>query len=338
MEYLFEYGLFLAKALTIVVAIGVVIALIVGAAAKPKTKPGTLEVDDLSEQMKQIKDDFLDNTLDKKALKVLNKERKQAAKEEADKEPKGRLYVIDFKGSMDAHEVESLRQEVSAIISLADKDKDQVLVRLESGGGVVHGYGLGASQLQRLKNAEIKLTVAIDKVAASGGYMMACVADEIIAAPFAIVGSIGVIAQIPNFNKVLKKHDIDYEQITAGQYKRTLTLFGENTDAGREKFREEIEQTHTLFKQFVAEHRPALDIEQVATGEHWFALDAHNKGLVDRISTSDDELLNLVKDYQTYKVTYKLKKGLAEKVAKNFAITIEQLGMRLWSKSKSLRP
>ena len=149
---------------------------------------------------------------------------------------------------MDAHEVESLREEITAIISIANPSKDKVLIRLESGGGVVHGYGLAASQLQRIKSAGIPLSVAIDKVAASGGYMMACVADEILAAPFAIVGSIGVIAQIPNFNKILKKNDVEFEQITAGEFKRTLTLFGENTDKAREKFREEIEQTHDLFK------------------------------------------------------------------------------------------
>ncbi len=338
MEYLFEYGLFLAKALTVVVAIGIVIALIVGASSKPKGKSGSLEVTDLSEQMQNVKDDFLANTLDKKELKALHKEQKAAEKNKEESASKGKVYVIDFKGSMDAHEVESLREEVSAVLMLADKDKDQVLVRLESGGGVVHGYGLAASQLQRIKAAEIKLTVAIDKVAASGGYMMACVADEIIAAPFAIVGSIGVIAQIPNFNKLLKKNDIDYEQITAGQYKRTLTLFGENTDDGRAKFKEEIEQTHTLFKQFVSQNRPNMDLDTVATGEHWFALDAKDKGLVDRINTSDDELISLAAERQAYKLAYKQKKGFADKLAKNLAITIESVGMRLWSQTQRLKP
>ena len=244
------------------------------------------------------------------------------------------LFWLDFNGSMDAHEVESLREEVTAILSLANKEKDEVLVRLESGGGVVHGYGLAASQLLRIKDAEIKLTIAIDKVAASGGYMMACVADKVIAAPFAIVGSIGVIAQIPNFNKLLKKNDIDYEQITAGQYKRTLTLFGENTEQGREKFKAEIEQTHGLFKQFVAKHRPQLDLEKVATGEHWFAMDAIDLNLVDSIATSDDELLQQAKSKQAYKVTYKQKKGLADKFALSMSKGVESALMKLLSKSQ----
>jgi len=226
LEFLYEYGLFFAKTITFVIAIAVILTLIVSSAVKPKAKKGEIEIDDLSEQLTNIKESFLNNTLGKKELKAYQKQQK-AEQKKADKEaPKSRLYVIDFKGSMDAHEVESLREEVTAIISIADAKKDKVLVRLESGGGVVHGYGLAASQLQRLKSAGIELTVSIDKVAASGGYMMACVADHIIAAPFAIVGSIGVIAQIPNFNKILKKNDVEFEQITAGEFKRTLTLFG----------------------------------------------------------------------------------------------------------------
>ncbi|QFU05089.1 putative protease SohB [Pseudoalteromonas sp. THAF3] len=338
MEYIYEYGLFFAKTLTFLVAIVIIIAMIAGAANKPKSKEGSLQVDDLSAKLKQLKDDFLANTLDKKALKALKKEQKKAAKSDSGETQQGRLYVIDFVGSMDAHEVESLREEVTAILTLADKQKDKVLVRLESGGGVVHGYGLAASQLARLKAAQIPLTIAIDKVAASGGYMMACVGDEIIAAPFAIVGSIGVVAQIPNFNKVLKKNDIDLELITAGQYKRTLTLFGENTDEGREKFRQEIEQTHQLFKHFVSEHRPELDLGTVATGEHWFAIDAKEKGLVDRITTSDDELLALSKERQAYKVSYKKKQGLADKVAHSLSLAVEKAGLKIWSKGQRLRP
>jgi serine protease SohB len=139
--------------------------------------------------------------------------------------------VLDFKGSMDAHEVGALREEITAVLTLV-KPEDQVVLRLESPGGVVHGYGLAASQLQRLRDKQVPLTVAVDKVAASGGYMMACVADKIVAAPFSIIGSIGVVAQIPNFNRFLKSKEIDIELHTAGQFKRTLTLLGENTEEG----------------------------------------------------------------------------------------------------------
>lgn len=227
---------------------------------------------------------------------------------------------------------------MTAIISIADPKTDKVLVRLESGGGVVHGYGLAASQLQRIKSAGIPLSVAIDKVAASGGYMMACVADEILAAPFAIVGSIGVIAQIPNFNKILKKNDVDFEQITAGEFKRTLTLFGENTDKAREKFRDEIEETHGLFKTFVSTQRPSLNIDLVATGEHWFATQAIDKGLVDVIKTSDDALLEQQSERQIYKVKYKVKKGLSDKLALGLSSGVNKVGVSLLSKFKSMNP
>ena len=338
MEFLYEYGLFFAKTVTFVIAIGVILMMLVGAAVKPKAKKGEIQIDDVSAQLSELKEDFLLNTLSKKELKAHDKERKALDKKSDKEGSKPRLYVVDFIGSMDAHEVESLREEITAIISIADPKKDKVLIRLESGGGVVHGYGLAASQLQRIKSAGIPLSVSIDKVAASGGYMMACVADEILAAPFAIVGSIGVIAQIPNFNKILKKNDVEFEQITAGEFKRTLTLFGENTDKAREKFRDEIEQTHDLFKTFVSSQRPSLNIDQVATGEHWFATQAIEKGLVDVIKTSDDALLEQQSERQIYKVKYKVKKGLSDKFALGLSSGVNKIGINLLSKFKSLNP
>lgn len=335
MEYIYQYGLFFAKTITFVVAFAFLFG-IVASSAKPKSRKGKLEITDLSEKITELKQDFLQHTLDKKQFKAQQKAQKKQQKQ--DKEPKGKLYVVDFKGSMDAHEVDTLREEITAIVSLANPAEDKVLVRLESGGGVVHGYGLGASQLKRLRDAKIPLTVSIDKVAASGGYMMACVADEILAAPFAIVGSIGVIAQLPNFNKILKKNDVEFEQITAGEFKRTLTIFGENTDKGREKFRDEIEQTHQLFKHFVSENRSELDIDNVATGEHWFGLDALKKGLVDRITTSDDELLQEAKTRHLYQVKYRRKKLLSDKFAVGVSHAVERAGVSLLSKVKALKP
>jgi len=338
LEFLYEYGLFFAKTVTFVIAIAVVLMLIVASAVKPKSKKGEIEIEDVSEKLNELKESFLHNTLSKKELKAHQKQLKAQSKKSVSDEPKPRLYVVDFTGSMDAHEVESLREEVTAIISIADPKTDKVLVRLESGGGVVHGYGLAASQLQRIKSAGIPLSVAIDKVAASGGYMMACVADEILAAPFAIVGSIGVIAQIPNFNKILKKNDVDFEQITAGEFKRTLTLFGENTDKAREKFRDEIEETHGLFKTFVSTQRPSLNIDLVATGEHWFATQAIDKGLIDVIKTSDDALLEQQSERQIYKVKYKVKKGLSDKLALGLSSGVNKVGVSLLSKFKSMNP
>ncbi|MEL0647769.1 protease SohB [Pseudoalteromonas agarivorans] len=338
MEFLYEYGLFFAKTVTFIIAIAVVLMLIVASAVKPKAKKGEIEIEDVSEKLNELKESFLHNTLSKKELKAHQKQLKAQSKKTVSDDPKPRLYVVDFTGSMDAHEVESLREEVTAIISIADPKTDKVLVRLESGGGVVHGYGLAASQLQRIKSAGIFLSVAIDKVAASGGYMMACVADEILAAPFAIVGSIGVIAQIPNFNKILKKNDVEFEQITAGEFKRTLTLFGENTDKAREKFRDEIEETHGLFKTFVSTQRPSLNIDLVATGEHWFATQAIDKGLVDVIKTSDDALLEQQSERQIYKVKYKVKKGLSDKLALGLSSGVNKVGVSLLSKFKSMNP
>ncbi|MCU6410879.1 protease SohB [Enterobacter cloacae] len=338
MELLSQYGLFLAKIATVVIAIAVVAVLIVNLTQR-KRQRGELRITRLSEQYKEMQEEMSLALLDSHQQKLWHKAQKKKHKQDAkaakakaklnapEETSTPRVYVLDFKGSMDAHEVSSLREEVTAVLAVA-KPQDQVVVRLESPGGVVHGYGLAASQLQRLREKQIPLTVAVDKVAASGGYMMACVADKIVAAPFSIIGSIGVVAQIPNFNRFLKSKEIDIELHTAGQYKRTLTLLGENTEEGRQKFREDLNETHHLFKDFVHLMRPALDIEQVATGEHWYGTQAQEKGLVDEVGTSDDLLLNLMEGRELVGVRFTQRKRLLDRFTNSAAESADRLLLR----------
>ena len=225
-----------------------------------------------------------------------------------------KIFVLDFKGDIQASAVENLREEITLILATAKAGRDRVVVRLESPGGMVHGYGLAAAQLVRLRDAGFHLTICVDKVAASGGYMMACIANEIIAAPFAIVGSIGVVAQVPNFNRLLKQHNVDFELYTAGQYKRTVTMFGENTPEGKAKFEEELQQTHVLFKHFVEKYRPQLNVDKVATGEHWYGEDALDLNLVDKLQTSDEYLLALLAQHDVYVINTRKKATLGEKL------------------------
>lgn len=324
LEFLYQYGLFLAKAVTIVLAVAMVIGLVAGAAVnRAKPKKGQLEFTDLTAEYQQQTKELQQHLLDKKAFKQWQKTEKAKPLEN-----KARLFVVEFHGSMDAREADALREEVSAILAVAGSD-DEVLLRLESGGGMVHGYGLAASQLDRLRQHNIALTVAVDKVAASGGYMMACIGNKIIAAPFAIIGSIGVIAQLPNFNRLLKQHNVDFEQFTAGEFKRTVTLFGENTDKGRQKFQQELEQTHQLFKRFVTEHRPQLDIDKVASGEHWFGYQAVELQLIDNIQTSDDYIMASLPQRRVVQVKYELRKGIAEKVGLGSASIFSQWWQKL---------
>lgn len=313
MAFLFEYGLFLAKAFTLVVAILVVVGFIITMASRQKQRPGNLEFDSVSDMYDDLKRQAETLLLDKVALKEKQKADKKEKKKNKEADKKPNLFIINFEGSPMAKEVESLRKEITAVLCVA-KEGDEVLVNVESGGGVVHGYGLGASQLQRIRDKGLKLTVSIDKVAASGGYMMACVADKIISAPFAIVGSIGVVAQLPNFNKILKKNDIDFEMHTSGEFKRTLTVFGENTDEGRDKFKHELQEVHDMFKDFVQAHRPNLDISIVATGEYWLGQKALELKLVDEIQTSDDFLLKANTSHKLFKLKYATKKNLAQKL------------------------
>ena len=329
-ELLTEYGLFLAKVATLVFAILFVIGGIVNTAARQRggqnDDAGDIRVRHLNEELDGLRDSVRDAVLpeaerkaarkrERKEEKARDKAAKKAGAMAADHKP--RVFVLDFDGDVQASAVESLRREISAVLETADK-KDEIVVRLESPGGLVHSYGLASSQLKRIRNQGIRLTICVDKVAASGGYMMACIADRIVAAPFAILGSVGVVAQIPNFHRLLQKNDIDVELMTAGDYKRTLTMFGKNTDQDREKFQEELEDTHVLFKDFVREHRRNLDIDKIATGEHWFGIRAKEIGLVDELQTSDEYLLARCKDAEVYEVTWSIRQKLAERLGLAF--------------------
>lgn len=307
MNFFAQYGLFALKTITLVLAFLLAFVGIVALGKKPKPK---LDIVSLNEQYEALKQRMHHDVKGKKNKKV--KQSKADKKKENDKPI---LYVIDFNGDIKASQVEQLRDEITAVLAIAEA-QDEVVIRLESPGGSVNGYGLAASQLQRIRDKHIPLTVCIDKVAASGGYLMSCVATRIVAAPFAIIGSIGVVAQLPNFHRWLKKNNIDIELITAGEYKRTLTFLGENTDKGRKKFQEDLEKIHQVFRDYVFTHRQQLDIASVSTGEHWLAIDAHALKLVDDLKTSDEFLIEKMAERNVFKITKHCKQSLTSKLFK----------------------
>ncbi|AZT84009.1 protease SohB [Marinobacter sp. NP-4(2019)] len=328
MEFLTEFGLFVAKAVTLVVALVVVISVVMSAAQRDKEddSEGELRVRKLNEKYRKLKESLHARLLSEHERKAWSKkhkkEEKARAKAEKEKlkageeqaEGKKRVFVLDFDGDIKASDTDPLRRAVTAVLSVANPATDEVVIRLESGGGLVHSYGLAAAQLDRIRSKGLHLTACVDKVAASGGYMMACVADRIVASPFAILGSIGVVAQLPNFHRFLKKNDVDFEVLTAGEHKRTLTVFGENTDKGRQKFLEDLEDTHVLFKEYVSERRPGLDISAVANGDIWFGRRALDVNLVDEIKTSDEYLIEACESADVISVTYQRKRTLPEKL------------------------
>ncbi|QXG28273.1 protease SohB [Pseudomonas viridiflava] len=334
MEFVVDYASFLAKTVTLVVAIIVVLVAIASMRGKGRHKTaGQLQVTRLNDFYKGLRERLEQSLLGKDRLKALRKEQARALKKEKkDKvEEKARVYVLDFDGDIKASATESMRHEITALLTLAT-DKDEVVLRLESGGGMVHSYGLASSQLARIRQAGIPLTICIDKVAASGGYMMACIGNKIISAPFAILGSIGVVAQLPNVNRLLKKHDIDFEVLTAGEYKRTLTVFGENTEKGREKFQQDLDITHDLFKNFVASYRPQLSIDEVATGEVWLGMAALDKQLVDELKTSDEYLAERAKDADVFHLHYVQRKSLQERMGMAAAASADGLVAKWWGR------
>lgn len=314
-EALIEYGLFFAKTATLLIALVIALTAIISLGRRDKTAERLL-VKNMNEKYDTMRELLEYEVLDKKSLKKVSKAHKKeikAKKKEATEKIKHRVFVLNFKGDIRATAVESLREEITALLTIANQE-DEVLLRLENPGGTVHEHGLAASQLLRLRQRDIPLVVAVDKVAASGGYLMASTANKIIAAPFAIIGSIGVLAQIPNFHRVLEKHGVDFEQITAGKYKRTITMFGKNTDEDRKKLKQDLEEIHDLFKSSVTAHREELDIEQVATGEHWYGQQALELKLVDELMTSDDYLLEKSKDSNIFEIQYKLKPKLGKRL------------------------
>jgi len=327
MEFLAEYGLFLLKVMTIVIAIVIVIA--VGAAAGRKATQDHLEVENLNRKYRKTAASLRSAVSSKDERKKQTKEEKKRQKVEEKQAGRPRSFVIDFKGDLKASAVASLREEVSAVLDVATPD-DEVVLCLENHGGIVHEHGLAASQLARIRDRDIPLLVCVDKVAASGGYLMACVASRIYAAPFAILGSIGVLAQIPNFNRLLDSHGVDFEQISAGRYKRTVTMFGKNTDADRAKLKEELEDIHTLFKAAVGRYRADLDLETVATGEHWYGTRALELGLADELLTSDELLLQRAAGRDVYHVSYKIKQPLQKRIMSNIDGALEKVDAASW--------
>jgi serine protease SohB len=338
-EYLAEYGLFLAKSATVLIVVLFIVAALGNLALRQRRTGdhGRIEARRLNDTIDDMRDALRGELLDVKALGKLRKsEAKEAKRQQKQQDKAGaetrkrRVWVLDFDGDMQASAVAALRNEVTAVLTMAEQG-DEVVARIESPGGMVHGYGLAASQLHRIRVREgVGFTVAVDMVAASGGYLMACIGERILAAPFAVLGSIGVVAQVPNVHRLLKRHDVDVEILTAGEYKRTLTVFGENTDKGRQKFREELDDTHELFKEFVKTNRDVISIDEVATGEVWFGQRALQQKLVDSLKTSDDYIQEKLNSHNVYEVHFVPKKNWQQKLGLAAENAMERSFLKLW--------
>lgn len=353
MEFLTEYGLFLAKVVTLVVAFILVLSTLISAGTRGRrashSGKGSISIVRLNDELDDMRDSIRKSVLDKgqfkqeqklekKRHKQEEKERKKQSKAQpnsADAQPeeefRKRVYVLDFDGDIEASEVESLREEITAVLSLATP-RDEVLLRLESPGGMVHAYGLASSQLLRIRDKGIPLTICVDKVAASGGYMMACLATKLIAAPFAILGSIGVLVQLPNFHRLLRKHDVDYETISAGEFKTTLTTFGEITNKGRKKVKEDVEEMHVLFKNWVKQHRPAVEIDSIATGETWVGIQALERNMVDVVMTSDECIVAACEEADVFEVSYDIRRSIGDKLGAAIHSTVDRTVMSWWKR------
>ena len=333
MEFWLDIAAFALKAGLIVAALGLLIIVVIRATRSGEAEADELKITSINDHYDDLQAQLNSQVLDKKALKALRKARKKEAKANPVPEDRKRLYLLEFEGDIKASAVEQLGNQIDALLTQARKGIDEVVVRVDSPGGTVNGYGLAAQQLLRIRHAGVKLIVCVDQVAASGGYLMACTADRILAAPFAIVGSIGVVAQVPNLHRLLKKNDIDYEEITAGEFKRSVSLLGEITPAGREHFREKLDATHIAFKDFVGQNRPNLDLAKVSNGDYWYGSEALALGLVDELMASDEYLFSARNEAQMFHVTTDEKKPLLRQIMEGLGFALDAVAGRLWRAS-----
>lgn len=343
-EWLMDMGRFVVQMsiLTLLVVVAVVVVARIKSEAGERVR---LRVDELNDRLEYRRRRLTLAATEPSARKRLAKafRRDDKSRSRADRKQtagsRSTVWVLDFQGDLKATGAGRLAEEISAVTAAA-AEGDEVVIRLESAGGLVHSYGLAAAQIDRLREAGLSTTVCVDKVAASGGYLMACAADQLRAAPFAVLGSIGVVAQLPNVHRLLKRHDVDVELLTAGEYKRTLTVFGENTEEGREKFQSDLDNIHGLFKQHVVQRRPTLDVDEVATGEVWYGHDALEKGLVDALGTSEAYLVARMEEARVVSVRLEARHpmgkrlGLAvrESVESGVERLLERLDASRWEK------
>src|SRR5271169_5136482 len=331
MAFWLDIAAFALKALLIVAAVGGLAVLIARLArsGEARDKDKEIKVRSLNERYDDLRDAMNGALFDKKERKALGrtrkKEAKAAAKTRRAQEPGKRIFVLTFKGDMRASAVKRLGAEIDAVLIAARPETDETVLRIESPGGTVTGYGLAAAEILRLRDRKIQVIASVDQVAASGGYMMACAADRIVAAPFAIVGSIGVVAPVPNLHRLLKKNEIEYEEITAGEWKRSVSVLGEITPAGREHFRGKLDATHEAFKAHVAECRPNLDMAKVANGDHWLACEALGLGLVDELSTGDELLFRVRDSARLYEVSTEARKTLLQRLLGGFGVAARRV-------------
>ncbi|HEX9169952.1 MAG TPA: protease SohB [Roseiarcus sp.] len=324
MAFWLDIAAFLVKALIIVAAVGGLAILIARLARSGEAKDKEIKVKSLNERYDDMRDVMNGAMLDKKERKTLvkfnKKEAKATAKARRGQEPGKRIYVLAFKGDMRASAVKRLGSEIDAVLIAARPQIDETVIRIESPGGTVTGYGLAAAEILRLREHRIRVIASVDQVAASGGYMMACAADRIVAAPFAVVGSIGVVAPVPNLHRLLKKNEIDFEEMTAGEFKRTVSVLGEITPAGREHFRDKLDATHEAFKAHVAQFRPNVDMAKIANGDYWLAREALGLGLVDELLTGDELLFRARDSARLYEVSTEARKNLLQQLLSGFGV------------------
>ncbi|KZX82185.1 hypothetical protein A3715_00045, partial [Oleiphilus sp. HI0009] len=295
-----------------------------------KNSDGRIIVKSLNEEYQEIQDALLKF----KPLKPIKSSSIRKFKASPNKQS---IFVLDFKGDKTASSVGSLSKEVSAILSVA-KPNDEVFLRLESPGGTITGYGLASQQLIRLREAGIRLVVSVDEIATSGGYMMAAVGDRIIASPTSMLGSIGVIMEVPNFYNLLDRAGVQFHQFTAGKHKRLVSMTNKIGDAAKDQINQDLEKSHELFKNHVHTYRNSVNLESVSHGDVWSAKYCLDNKLVDDLMTSEAYLFDRASRANIFHISWDVERSFSDKLS-SFAAqasinTLDKVALHYGSKSK----
>jgi protease-4 len=173
--------------------------------------------------------------------------------------------------------------------ALADDNVKAILLRIDSPGGTVAASQEIALAVKRASEKK-PVVVSVGDICASGGYMVASQADEIIASPGSSVGSIGVIMEVANVEELLNKVGISFTTLTTGAYKDAGSPYRSLTETETAMLNEQLTVIYDQFITDVAEGRdlPETKVRELATGWVWLGSEALDLGLVDSLGNYND--------------------------------------------------
>lgn len=194
-----------------------------------------------------------------------------------------------------------------------DEDIKGVVLRINSPGGLIAPAQEVYQAIERLGQKK-PVVASMSTIAASGGYYVACAAESIIANPGSLTGSIGVKAQVPNFQELMRKLGVEQETIVSGDLKDAGSPTKEMTPKEREYFQEIVDELSGQFIQVVAQSRDLelQEVQELADGRAFTGTQALDEGLVDELGGMQ-EAVRILREKAQIKGQVHLRQGPEQK-------------------------